>query len=61
MQGIEDFAFVEFTPSYRIEQLQEAFQSTLYVVWIKDGPQLLGWPHKRMRLLGALLNRQTVQ
>ena len=58
----EDVAFVECTPRYPIEQVfAENLSETHVCVWAKVGPELCGWPHKRMRVVGAALNSKTVQ
>lgn len=60
--GKEDVAFVECTPRYPFKEIFQAeLSDTHECVFVKVGPELLGWPHKRMRLLGAGLCRRTVQ
>lgn len=58
----EDIAFVECTPRYPIHDVfQSHFQDTHFCIWTKLGPELFGWPHKRMRVVGAALNLKTVE
>ena len=60
-RGQEDIAFIECTPRYPIETILESnFQHTHKCIWVKLGPELFGWPHKRMRVVGAALNLKTV-
>ena len=57
----EDIAFVECTPHYPIERVFKApLSDTHACVWLKSGPELFGWPHRRMRVLGAALNRASI-
>lgn len=60
-QLLEDIFFVECTPRYPIgRKVAEVLQDTHLVLWVKTGPEMCGWPHKRLRLLGVGLNRETV-
>lgn len=57
----EDIAFLECTPRYPIESgFQDNLEGSHFCIWVRVGPELLGWPHKRMRVLGAALNLKTV-
>lgn len=48
----EDIAFVECTPRYPIEKVfQQSLEDTHFCVWVRVGPELMGWPHKRLRVL----------
>lgn len=59
----EDVFFLECTPRYPIRSLRQqlAEAQTHKLVWVKDGPELHGWPHKRMRVLAAGLSCKTVE
>ena len=54
----EDIVFAECTPAFDVQELARGFPHheliTLYV-----GPQLLGFPHRRHRVLNALVNRRS--
>ena len=56
----EDIFFLGCTPRYPIKKLRDTLQSSHKVVWVRDGPELHGWPHKRMRWLVAALNIKTM-
>ena len=56
----EDLAFIECTPRYPIKKFKEYLADTHVCVWVKMGPELLGWPHKRMRVLGCAINRSSM-
>ena len=58
----EDVCFIECTPRYPFETAFSAvLQDTHVCLSVNVGPELLGWPHRRLRLLGVALNRRTVQ
>ena len=61
LRGQEDIAFIECTPRYPIQSILESnFQHSHKCIWVKLGPELFGWPHKRLRVVGAVLNLKTV-
>ena len=56
----EDIAFVECTPKYPMEDtLGRELGSTHHVVSMTFGPEHLGWPTKRLRVMGAAINMAT--
>ena len=57
----EDLCFFECTPHYPILRLREALKDTRHLLFVKDGPELHGWPHRRKRVLAAGVNKQTLQ
>jgi hypothetical protein len=60
-QLLEDIFFVECTPRYPIgRKVAEVLQDTHLALWVKTGPEMCGWPRKRLRVLGVGLNRKTV-
>lgn len=61
-QGVEDLVFVECTPQYPADvKLQDPLSDTHRVVWIRTGPECLGYPVHRMRLFAAALNLDTAR
>ena len=61
----EDVAFLECTPRFPAqERLQEAFKSAgvaVTVVSVHDCPSFHGCPHRRKRVLAAVINNKTTQ
>ena len=57
----EDMAFLECTPKFPAkEKLGQAFGDLASVfAWI-DGPEWHGWPHRRTRVLAAVVNTLTL-
>jgi hypothetical protein len=56
----EDLLFNECTPRYPAEQRMKAkFGDGVFVLSTTTGPELFGWPCKRMRKLTAVINKQT--
>lgn len=61
-QGLEDLFFVECTPRYPIEdKIAIPLRETHTVVWVKTGPEMCGWPTRRMRVLGVGLSRRSTE
>eukprot|EP00971_Amphidinium_carterae_P288090 5719376-Amphidinium_carterae.1 len=57
----EDIAWLECTPKYPIEaKFKSPLSSTHRCLSVRVGPELLGWPHRRMRVLGAAVNLKTM-
>jgi hypothetical protein len=55
---LEDLAFNECTPRYPAEErMQNKFGNSATVVSIVTGPELFGWPCKRLRKLTAMINK----
>ncbi|CAK9029031.1 Uncharacterized protein (Fragment) [Durusdinium trenchii] len=55
----EDIAFVECTPRYPIEKVfQQSLEDTHFCVWVRVGPELMGWPHKRTEEYCMLARKQ---
>ena len=60
-QAREDLLFNECTPRYPAEQrFKDKFgDDSVHVVSITTGPELFGWPTKRLRKLSAVVNKRT--
>ena len=57
-QECEDIVFTECTKKYPIaDKMQKPLMGTHHVVWTVTGPELFGHPVRRMRVLGASINR----
>ena len=53
-EGLEDLAFTECTPNYPVKhKMQEPLSGTHKVVWVVTGPEFLGYPVHRRRVLSA--------
>ena len=58
----EDICFIECTPRYAFDKMfAQPLETTHHCFRIRVGPELLGWPHRRMRLLGVGLSKLTME
>ena len=57
----EDIMFLECTPRYPVSTLRSRLRNTHMVFHVVDGPELHGWPHRRMRILAVCLNLKTIE
>lgn len=57
----QDVVFLECTPRFPAqERLTEIFKDLAFVFAWHDGPELHGWPHRRRRVLAALVSKKTM-
>lgn len=60
--GFEDVAFVECTPRYPAsDKLGSALGKDALIIEVMTGPEYMGWPVKRKRVLCAVLCARTVE
>ena len=60
-QLLEDLFFLECTPRFPIQRkVADELRDTHLVLWLHTGPEMLGWPCKRMRLFAVGLNLMTM-
>ena len=59
---LEDIAFLECTPRFPgQERLSKSFGDAAHVFSIVTCPSDHGWPHRRRRILAAVINKKTLQ
>ena len=60
-RDMEDLAFSECTVRYpAVQRYEAAFGDGAKIVSLCTGPELMGWPCKRLRRLTAIINRQSL-
>lgn len=58
----EDLAFLECTPRFPAqERLEALFGDKAHIFSWHDGPEWHGWPHRRKRVLAAIVNKATLE
>ena len=61
-QGAQDVVFLECTPRFPAQdRLASIFSKIAHVFSWHDGPELHGWPHRRRRVLAALISKETME